>query len=417
MEKFVYLVTPDYMLPFIEESKLYSFFIKAYPNAKSGYRNLIQTNLSSILGFVFFYEELPEDLTYLVKFINFLNIVGDKDTLVLLAVNDPDGVKDFLLPKLDTDKITFKFITGFEIVTDSFIKRSLLGTIVLHNFEPYIEEAKPIKEVATFNRNESLNPILPSDVLSILSPIIKLNNSDNTIKHDVVLNNVTGNGLLMYMRINYIKASFGDEIDIDGMLRRINSVDGLNVIVYNSIVNTISKLYERTSLDINYKDINYNELDESSEDSNELNEKSLIEPNDVIDSVVDNVVDNVVNELEDSIVDSVVNELEDDFLKPSKSNSTPSISGGLSEDVKPNEPSTPSKSNSNSSISEKISNVIESGDEPNGPNEPNEPSNPNGDSHSDLFDYDNMFNYGEDDEEEDKKKLSNEFEDDLSDLY
>ena len=139
MEKFVYLVTPDYMLPVIEESRLYSFFIKAYPNAKSGYRNLSQTNLSSILGFIFFYEELPEDLTYLVKFINFLNLIGDKETLVLLAVNYPDGVEDFLLPKLRTNKITFKYITDFEIVTDSFIKRSLLGSVVLHNFEPYIE--------------------------------------------------------------------------------------------------------------------------------------------------------------------------------------------------------------------------------------------------------------------------------------
>lgn len=245
MEKYVYLTTPDYMMAFIEESKLYSFYVKAYPNSKSGYKNLVQTNLSSILGFVFFYEELPEDLTYLIKFINFLNLIGDKSTLVLLAVNNPSGVKDFLFPRIRTDKITFKYITDFETVTDSFIRRSLLGTVVVHNFEPYIESVKSIQELTSYNTNDALNPILPGDILSILSPTSKLNNSDNTIKHDEVMNNAKGNGLVMYMRINYIKASFGDEIDIDGMKKRIDSIEGLNKIVYYSIINIIKTLRDK----------------------------------------------------------------------------------------------------------------------------------------------------------------------------
>lgn len=243
VEKFVYLVTPDYMLPVIEESKMYSFFMKAYPDAKSGYNNLINTNLSSVLGFVFFYEELPEDLTYLVKFINFLNVIGDKNTLVVLAVNNPDGVRDYLFKKIRTDNITFKYTTEFEIVTDSFIKRSIFGSIVLHNFDPYVESIKTLNEVTTFNSNEALTPILPNDILQILSPVVKLNNSDNTIKHDIVMNTVKDNGLLMYMRINYIRASFGDDLDVEGMHSRVNAIDGLNKIVYGSVINIIHNLY------------------------------------------------------------------------------------------------------------------------------------------------------------------------------
>lgn len=278
VEKFVYLITPDYMLPVIEESKLYSFFIKAYPNAKSGYNNLISTNLSSILGFVFLYEELPEDLTYLVKFINFLNVIGNKQTLVLLAVNNPDGVKDYLLRRINTSNIVFKYTTEFEIVTDSFIKRSIFGSIVLHNFDPYVESMNVLKEITTFNSNDALVPILPNDILQILSPVIKLNNSDNTIKHDLVMNSVKDNGLLMYMRINYIRASFGDDLDVKGMYSRIDAVEGLNKIVYSSVINIINNLYLENSGVKSPSKFDSINLDESLESSNSV---SPLEPKEI----------------------------------------------------------------------------------------------------------------------------------------
>lgn len=241
-EKFVYAVTPDYMLPLIEESKMYSFYVKAYPSAKSGYMNLHKTNLSSILGFILFYEELPDNLTYIIKFINFINLIGNKDTLVVLAVNDPDGVQDFLIPKLEVGNIEFKYITGFEVVTDSFIRKSLFGSIVLHNFEPYIEEVEPYSEITQFNNNVPLTPILPSDIMYILSPVIKLNNSENTIKHDSIMNSNIDSNLVLYMRVNYIRASFGEDLDIDGIRSRIKSIEGINTIIYESIINIMERL-------------------------------------------------------------------------------------------------------------------------------------------------------------------------------
>lgn len=241
-EKFVYAISPDYMMPMIVESKMYSFYVKAYHNARVAYENLCKTNLSSILGFILFYEELPDNLTYIIKFINFINVIGTKDTLVILAVNDPEGVTDFLIPKLKVDNISFKYITGFEVVTDSFIKKSLYGSVVLHNFDPYIENISPYKEITSFNSNVALTPILSNDVISILSPVVKLNNSENTIKHDLVMNSPTESNLMLYMRINYIRASFGEEIDEEGMISRIKALDGINVIVYKSIISIMKRL-------------------------------------------------------------------------------------------------------------------------------------------------------------------------------
>lgn len=303
-DKFVYLVTPDYMLPVIEESKLYSFFIKAYPSAKVGYNNLVNTNFSSILGFVFFYEELPENLTYLVKFINLLNTIGNKDLLVVLAVNNPEGVKDYLFRKIKVDNITFKYITDFEIVTDSFIKKSIFGSIVLHNFEPYIESVTPIKEVSTFNRNEPLSSILPNDILQILSPVVELTDSDTTIKHDLVMNSSDDNGLMKYMRINYIRAHFGDSLDIEGMYKRIKAVDGINVTVYSSIISIINKLYisnscNKTSDEYPSMLIDSNEI----EFKDEINFKDVIEDNQLEDGQLED------NHLRD-------NQLENNQLEP-----------------------------------------------------------------------------------------------------
>ena len=306
-DKFVYVVSPDYLMPMVVESKMYSFYVKAYHNAKVAYDNLCKTNLSSVLGFILFYEELPDNLTYIIKFINFMNIIGTKDTLVILAVNDPEGVTDFLIPKLHVKNITFKYITGFEVVTDSFIRKSLYGSVVLHNYDPYVESIKPYKEVTSFNSNIALTPILSNDVVSILSPVVKLNNSENTIKHDLIMNSPSDSNLMLYMRMNYIKASFGEEIDEEGMLARIKALDGINTIVYKSIISIMKRLIVNSNLDRS-SDV----LEEMDRNSDNYSEPSIVldlEETEVINQAVP--IDEGIEDLIDSMTDSIKEELVD----------------------------------------------------------------------------------------------------------
>lgn len=238
-DKYIYLVTPDYMLAVIEESKGYSFSIKAYSNASMAYKNLAYTNQSSILGYLLVYEELPEDLTDLVILINFINLVGDKDTVVLLAVNDPSGLEDTLIPNINTDNIKFMYLKEYEVMTDAVIRRNLFGTIVINKFSPYIENNEVPNFVTTFNSNKSLVPVLPKDILLILEPVQILDTVEYTIKHDNVLKNYSDNSLVSYLRLNRIYALFGLDVDYEGMVSRVNSSHNIDKVLYRVVCGII----------------------------------------------------------------------------------------------------------------------------------------------------------------------------------
>ena len=241
--KFIYLVTPDYMLAIIEESKDYSFSIKAYSDEEMAYKNLAFTNQTSILGYLLVYEELPEDLTDLIIFINFLNLIGSKDTVVLLAVNDPSGLEDYLLPNLKTNNINFMYFTEYEIMTDLVIRHNLFGSIIINKFDPYIENVNIPNFVTSFNSNKNLVPVLPNDILLIFNPIYKLDTIEVTIKHDEVMKNHSDNSLVSYIRLNRIYAMFGKEVDYGGMLFRVNSASNIDKVLYRVVCQVIKDEY------------------------------------------------------------------------------------------------------------------------------------------------------------------------------
>ena len=242
LDTFMYVVSPDYLLPLVEESKDYSFKVKGFSDCTRAYNNLITTNQSSILGYVLLYEEIPDDCTDIVEFINFLNVIGDKKTTVLFSVKNSDGF-DQLLEYLEVDNIDFIYYVDFEVLTDLVIRRNLFGSILIKKFRPYKDIIKPLNMVTTYNDNKNLTPVLPSDILMILSPIIKFDTCQHTIDNDSVIKENEDNSLLRYTRVNKIRKLFGEEIDKEGMLLRIDKSEGIDKVLYKALCNMICKGY------------------------------------------------------------------------------------------------------------------------------------------------------------------------------
>lgn len=237
MNKFMYVVSPDYLMPIIQQSKDYSFRVKGFSDCSRAYNNLSCTNQVSILGYILVYDEIPEDSTDIVEFINFLNLIGSKDTIVLFSTRDPDGFEQ-LRGYLEVDNINFICYNDFEVLTDLVIRRNLFGSILIRKLRPYMDEDVPLNIVASYNCNSNIVPVLPRDILMILSPIVKYDNSKHTCDNDAVLM-ATDDPLIKYFRINRIKKLFDESVDISGMINRINSVDGVDVVLYTTIANMI----------------------------------------------------------------------------------------------------------------------------------------------------------------------------------
>lgn len=237
VERFMYVVSPEYLMPIVEQSKDYSFKVKGFSDCTRAYNNLAGTNQANILGYILVYEEVPDNSTDLVEFINFVNLIGTKDTIVLVAFRDIDGFEQ-LMDFLELDNITFMYYNDFEVLTDLVIRRNLFGSILVRKFRPYRDIDEPLNLVTTYNQNSNIVPVLPKDILVILSPIIKYDNSQHTIDNDVVVESYK-DSIICYLRINRIKRMFDEEVDFDGMMSRINNMEGIDKVLYSTVVNML----------------------------------------------------------------------------------------------------------------------------------------------------------------------------------
>lgn len=231
MRKIIYCVSPDYARYLALESAPFSFDVKVFPNCGLAYDNLVANNQSNIIGYVLLYEEIPNDPTELVDFINFINLIGSKDTIVILAIRNAKGFP-MLMDYLEVDNIEFLNIIDFEVVTDTFIKRNLFGSILIRKYTPYVDKITMFKNSSTYQSNSNLVPVLPNDILGILSPINRLVTLKHTIEADRVLEDFKDNPLVYYLRLNRIKRLFDEEVDFDGMMDRIES-SNVNKILYS----------------------------------------------------------------------------------------------------------------------------------------------------------------------------------------
>lgn len=233
MRKIIYCVSPDYARYILNESRPFSFDVKIFPSCEIAYDNLVSNNQNNILGYILLYDEIPEDPSDMINFINFINLVGDKETVVILAIRHAKGF-NILMQYLEIDNIEFLHITDFECVTDTFIKRNLFGSILIRKFPPYMDKVTTFSSSSKFQLNDRLFPILPKDILAILSPIERLITLQYTLESDSVLNEFKDNSLVHYLRLNRIKKAFGEETDYDGMMDRVES-SGVNKVLYSVV--------------------------------------------------------------------------------------------------------------------------------------------------------------------------------------
>lgn len=198
MSKCVYVVSPDYLQPLCEQAMDFSFDFKGYSSLKSAMSNLKFTNMSSILGVAIVFYELPPDLGELVDFINALNRSADGLPVVLVAqCSTVDGF-NVILDAAQTNHLKFYSLYDFEDMLDVVIKQSIYGTIVLENFDPYLEK-EPVPVTCDSPRTLFYKPIFPEDISSLAEPIVSAPDAQRAICNDSVAVYLHDNNPVVYL--------------------------------------------------------------------------------------------------------------------------------------------------------------------------------------------------------------------------
>lgn len=199
--KTIVVISPCYLEAVFKEAEKYSFTIQGYGNFGLAQKGIIYTNASDVLGFVYLGNSLPADEVERKAMLGFLKSINlmEMSKKFLFIVHDSPDFSGYNLKKYK--HLRFARVCGFDYVTDALLNKSLFGSILLDNYEPYVFGHREFPAGYTGN-NSVLEycPVVPGILFEMLDVVHNLGNVDDTISNDIILQRYKGDSLVTSVR-------------------------------------------------------------------------------------------------------------------------------------------------------------------------------------------------------------------------
>ena len=227
MTMIIFAVSPSYLRYIREESLKYQFKLQGYGSLSKALDGLMKTNASEIGGFILVVDRLPDNKSMLYEFIRLCDMISENSSPVkrfVFGLQDDSGLLPFL--KESGFKNLEFYLSKFEIVTDSFIKKDMFGTILDSYYKPYNSNLEyKIKSTSTLKGLKYIPP-LPVAVAKCLSPVAMLESVESSIDLDLYLKDLKSVSEIYYqLRLFGIKRKYdADYGNIEHLENMINDV-------------------------------------------------------------------------------------------------------------------------------------------------------------------------------------------------
>lgn len=240
--KTIVVISPCYLEAVFKEAEKYSFVIQGYGNFSLAQKGIIYTNASDVLGFVYLGDALPgsvDDKKAMAGFLKQVNLMM-MDKKFLFIVQENPNFTAFNLKKYKY--LRFMELCGFDYVTDTLINKSLFGSILLDNYEPYIFEDKEEHSVYV-GSNTVLEycPVVPGILFETLSTVHNLDSMDDTFSNDSVLQHYREDSLVTSVRKLVIakKCSWDLQEWLEKAEGQIDRLDGKLYGIYKAFIKCV----------------------------------------------------------------------------------------------------------------------------------------------------------------------------------
>lgn len=240
----MFVVSPDFLEPIYKESAGYTFKIQGYGNFQDACKGLLKTNVQDIIGFLILAEKLPEDLSYFEKFLEYCNLVSDVSKRIVIALQNNTGFNQLIL-RIKPKNIKVSLISNYEVVSDTFIKKTLFGTILKDSLKPYKVLSDDIIDINRFTEKISIKytPLFHSYTFKCIEPILNYSSLEEALSVDKNLRELEKFDDILYeLRLVYLYKKFNMEYkvsyDLDSMI-----LSNSQYCVYKSIEAIIDETY------------------------------------------------------------------------------------------------------------------------------------------------------------------------------
>lgn len=234
--KVIYLISPDYLEPAYKLAKPYNFKLQGYGSVQVAIKRLITSNISDILGFVYFAERLPENPEDLIQFMKLCDSLKVRKKF-LFALQQSEGLAQVLSQiKLKYLQV-FKVNPDIDIVTDVVINKQIFGSILADNFSPYYLKEENNKELDLSQYRLQYQPLFNDSVFRIMGPVTFYDSFDNTLIHDNTYNELVKNQKqLAELRKLYIQKMFNIPLDFSKVLQNLDELNNERYCIYRALI-------------------------------------------------------------------------------------------------------------------------------------------------------------------------------------
>lgn len=184
----IIVYSPDYLNALYLESGPYTFKFQGYGDIEKACVGLGRTNISEILGFVMVSDKLPQDTTALERFLYKCNLIAG-DTKVrrrfVFGLRESEGLVT-MLKKGKYQNLDF-YSSDFDILTDSFLRKDIFGTVLESHLKPYSFTDTSVSALRGGLPLLKVVPLFPMPVTRVTSEIVKRETIRSTEVEDPIL--------------------------------------------------------------------------------------------------------------------------------------------------------------------------------------------------------------------------------------
>lgn len=171
----IYIVSRNYLRYVFDEFEHLESKMVGYGSLKRAYEGMLEVNAGELGGFIYIGDKITAQKSFAL-YLQRADMVANKGTIFMIAVNDPSGVEEVLasvkLKHLDVR------LYQFDVLTDFCIRREIIAPVVMSRIKPFVSnkpkmisttlrELKPFQVPEVFSKRFSNTFMRPSSMESL----------------------------------------------------------------------------------------------------------------------------------------------------------------------------------------------------------------------------------------------------------
>lgn len=209
----VYVVSRNYLQYVFDEFMHLDTKMVGYGSLKRAHAGLVEVNALDLGGFIYVGDKIRAQKSFAL-FLQRADMVANKGTVFMIAVNDASGVEKILAATKLKNLVVMLY--QYDVLTDFCIRRDIIAPVVMSKIQPYVLPKRRVvdqalREVSAFRLPE----VFSERFMRSFSEPASVESLRMALEHDPVLADLDSKSFWYRLRVWFLYNSFGEPRALD----------------------------------------------------------------------------------------------------------------------------------------------------------------------------------------------------------